>query len=269
MQQQAMTVVSNRHINADYYRVQLKGTGEGYHYVRPGQFVMLRVLEHADPLLRRPFSIHRLALGPGNALALEILYRVVGQGTQQLAQLTAGGQVDVLGPLGRGFRWQSTWEQIFIVAGGIGVAPMLFLAENLKHQGVDMNRCKVFLGGRSAEDLLCAEDFTALGIDVTLTTDDGSSGDQCLVTHPLDEALAQAAPDVVYACGPMPMLQCLIEIPGKYNIPCQVSIETQMACGVGACLGCAVESQDAAEGYLHACVDGPVFDVQQLNWELH
>lgn len=106
-----------------------------------------------------------------------------------------------------------------------------------------MSRCRMFLGGRSKDDLLCGEDFEALGIPVQCTTDDGSAGDQCLVTHPLEISTVTSPPDIIYACGPLPMLACIVGISDKYNVSCQVSIESMMACGMGACLGCAVEKE--------------------------
>jgi dihydroorotate dehydrogenase electron transfer subunit len=113
---------------------------------------------------------------------------------------------------------------------------------------------------------LCCNEFLELGASVITTTDDGSDGDQCLVTHPLEKAMGITSPDVIVACGPMEMLACVVGIAEKYQVPCQVSIETMMACGMGACLGCAVETRIDAEHYLHACVDGPVFSADELKF---
>ena len=127
-----------------------------------------------------------------------------------------------------------------------------------------MPACRLFLGGRGQEDLLCVVDFERLGIPVVLTTDDGSRGDQCLVTNPLEEAIRRDPPDLVMACGPEAMLACVLGIVGAQRIACQVSIETMMACGIGACLGCAVRGRQDASRYLHACLDGPVFDAAEI-----
>ena len=110
------------------------------------------------------------------------------------------------------------------------------------------------------------EDFNQLGIAVQTTTDDGSAGDQCLVTHPVEELIAASKPDLLVACGPMGMLACTVGIAEKYEVPCQVSIETMMACGMGACLGCAVEGLEQPDRFLHACLDGPVFDASELKF---
>ena len=172
--------------------------------------------------------------------------------------------VDILGPLGTGFIIPPQTGTLHVVAGGIGVAPMVFLASELQRNNFDFSNSRVFIGGRSKEDLLCRNDFIQLGIKVDTTTDDGSAGDQCLVTHPLEAAVDDRRPDLIVACGPMAMLGCVIGIAEKHHIPCQVSIETMMACGMGACLGCAVEGRSDQSGYLHACLDGPVFDAADL-----
>jgi dihydroorotate dehydrogenase electron transfer subunit len=225
---------------------------------------MLRLPEQSAPLLRRPFSIHRLITTGGRTTGIEILYKVVGKGTLQLSGCSPGDIVDVLGPLGNGFTLSDQHRRIAIVAGGIGVAPMLFLALALKKRAVNQHKCTVFLGGRTMDDLLCREDFEQLKLDIHLTTDDGSEGDQCLVTHPLEMAMEQQTADVIYACGPWEMLQCVVGIAEKHSIPCQVSIETIMACGMGACLGCAVAKKGDSSKYMHVCMDGPVFNAEIL-----
>jgi len=120
----------------------------------------------------------------------------------------------------------------------------------------------VFLGGRSKDDLLCSDDFLHMGMKIHITTDDGSVGNRCFVTHPLEIALEKNLPDIIYACGPLEMLKCVAGISEKHTVPCQISIETIMACGMGACLGCAVERKETSVSYMHVCLDGPVFDVR-------
>jgi dihydroorotate dehydrogenase electron transfer subunit len=217
-----------------------------------------------DPLLRRPFSIHKLISNHGQTDRVELLYKVVGAGTELLSQLVPGDRIDVLGPLGNGFILPDHAHRFLIVAGGMGVAPMPFLISHLIEKGVDLSSCKFFLGAKSKDDLLCRQEFVDLGISVHTTTDDGSFGDQCLITDPLEIEITQNMPDVIYACGPMEMLACVVGIAEKHHISCQVSIETMMACGMGACLGCAVESRDQSQKYFHACLDGPVFDARLL-----
>jgi dihydroorotate dehydrogenase electron transfer subunit len=256
-------ILWNKRISTDCYKIGLT-CSETYSMAKPGQFVMLRLSGHTDPLLRRPFSIHNLITSGGKTEGFELLYKVVGKGTALLSQQRPGGTADILGPLGTGFIIPRPTSEIHIVAGGIGVAPLVFLASQLYRQNFDFSNCRVFIGGRSKEDLLCGDDFIEMGLRVDTSTDDGSAGNQCLVTHPLEEALEQHRPQLIVACGPMAMLACVIGIAEKHRIPCQVSIETRMACGMGACLGCAVEGRADRGHYLHACLDGPVFDAADV-----
>jgi dihydroorotate dehydrogenase electron transfer subunit len=232
----------------------------------PGQFVMVQAGVQQPPLLRRPFSILGLMEGHGRAEGIELLVKVVGPGTRRLTGMGVGESVSLLGPLGHGFRVGASDRQIYLAAGGIGVAPIRFLAGELMAKGVPSENCRVFLGGRSHIDLLCGEEFRAWGIAVTLTTDDGSAGDQCLVTDPLETAIQEHRPDVVCACGPRGMLACIAGIVERHKVRCQLSIETMMACGMGVCLGCAVESRKQQESYLHACIHGPVFNAEELKF---
>ena len=263
MFQQLSKVLFNEKVAPAYYKIGLS-CSEHYSTAKPGQFIMLRVAGQAEPLLRRPFSIHNLIASNGAAEGLELLYKVVGKGTAALALKKPGDIVDILGPLGTSFKVPRGARHIYIAGGGIGIAPLFFLASQLRRQNVDLSNCRVFIGGRTQEDLLCLGDFAQLGLNLQCTTDDGSAGDQCLVTHPLEMAVERLAPDIIAACGPMAMLACIIGIAEKYGVLCQVSIETMMACGMGACLGCAVEGREHRDRYLHACLDGPVFDAAML-----
>lgn len=263
MRQQMATVLYNRPLGAGHRRLGLRASLDAWG-ARPGQFVMLRVGDRLDPLLRRPFSVHRLLAERGRPVGLELLYRVVGRGTAILAGCRQGDRLDLLGPLGRGFSLPEGLRRAWVVGGGIGVAPLLMLAEAIVDRIGRPEDCHVFLGARAEEELLCREDFRALGVRLTLTTDDGSAGDQCLVTHPVEAALVDGAPEMLYACGPVGMLACVAGIARRRGIPCQVSLEAHMACGLGACLGCAVPARGEAGGFLHACMDGPVFDIEQI-----
>jgi dihydroorotate dehydrogenase electron transfer subunit len=225
---------------------------------------MVRFPQQIDPLLPRPFSIHRLIKQAGVTTGLELLYKVVGKGTQALSLRQPGDHLSLTGPLGRGFAVPVDVAHIKIVAGGIGVAPMIFFLDYLIEHKHDLAGVEVFLGGRSKADLLCLDEFAALGVPVHMTTDDGSSGNQCLVTDPLEIAVVEKRPDIIFACGPMEMLACVAGIADKHGVACQVSIETMMACGMGACLGCAVAGRKSSDKYLHACLNGPVFDIREL-----
>ena len=262
--QERVQVVSNTPVGTGYFRIRVS-CQDRYTKATPGQFVMVRLIDQIDPLLPRPFSIHRLIQKDGVATGIELLYKVVGKGTHALSLRQPGDYLDLTGPLGNGFTTPGKVGQIKIVAGGIGVAPMIFLVEYLKEQTRGPADVQVFLGGRSKADLLCLEEFSALGVPVHTTTDDGSSGEHCLVTDPLDSAVTENKPDIIYACGPLEMLACVAGIADKHRVFCQVSIETMMACGMGACLGCAVVRRNHTDTYLHACLDGPVFDTKAIS----
>ncbi len=256
-------VVSNSCLKGSCYKLILKAPFDVT--VLPGQFLMIRPggsPGSSDPLLPRPFSIHRIN-PDGN---IEVLYKVVGKGTSLLAQTEEGEEIGILGPLGNGFTIDSgdTSGEILIVAGGIGVAPMLGLAETLKTTCPGkMNR--VFLGGRGEADLLCIEELKAVSTEVILATNDGSVGFKGYVTEALEKHLSRSfriphsAPrTTLYACGPTPMLQRILEITKPLNIETYFSLEANMACGIGVCMGCAVKKKGG--GYYLVCKDGPVFE---------
>lgn len=262
MIQTAATVLYNAKLGSSYGRIGLS-CGRAFVRSKPGQFVILGFPETLHPLLRRPFSIHRQIDPEGSSGGIELLYKMVGPATQQLSRVTAGQSVSLLGPLGSAFVLPPGTRRLYLAAGGVGVAPLLFFAEHLSRHDSPLE-CRLFLGGRSRDDLLCTEDFERLGIAVVPTTDDGTCGDHCLVTAPLAEAIRRAPPDLVLACGPREMLTCVLGIVRQHCIRCQVSIETMMACGMGACLGCAVKGQRDETRFLHACMDGPVFDAEEI-----
>jgi dihydroorotate dehydrogenase electron transfer subunit len=244
---------------AGYYKIGLSCNGE-YKNAQPGQFVMLRFLSNSATLLRRPFSIHNLIEFDGRITGLEILIKVVGNFTRALAASRAGDPIDILGPLGKGFTCREDVDHVFMVSGGIGVAPMPFLAKRLNSLRKKTSQCVGFIGGRNETDILCQPEFGDRIKELTVSTEDGTRGVKGMITGPLENALEQTTPDMIYACGPMPMLRAVATLARKYGVPCEVSIETMMACGFGACMGCAVESKASPQKYLHACKDGPVFD---------
>ncbi len=225
----------------------------------PGQFVMVRLPDRHIPLLRRPFSVHNRLVEGDEVCGFELLYKVVGQGTRAMSGLGAGDFLDVLGPLGNGFTCPEGLGRVFLVAGGVGVACLWYLALFLReHKGV---RCTVFLGGRSASDILCQEEFNSMDGKSYITTEDGSLGQKGVITSLVHKTLeVDRKPDIIYACGPTAMLKAVSDIAATHSVRCQISLETAMACGFGVCLGCAVQKSDGSGDYLHACTDGPVFD---------
>ncbi len=232
--------------------------------IYPGQFVMLRVSKGLDPLLRRPFGIYDVldAEKKGQGLSgegIEILYRVKGRGTAIMSGWSEGDEVDLLGPLGRGFPGPEKEARAVMVAGGVGIAPLYLLART-----VDKG---VFLfGARSRDEASLAADLNKLSIESKVATEDGSTGVKGLVTDLLEEELEEGGA-VVYACGPTGMLKAVAAIAERRRVRCFVSLEKHMACGMGACLGCAVKDMEKETHYRMVCSDGPVFDSKSIDWE--
>jgi dihydroorotate dehydrogenase electron transfer subunit len=257
MFQENVEILSNQVIAPGYYKM-IVSSPRIAKKMEPGQFLHVRCSENYSPLLRRPFSIH--ARLDNSSFAL--LYKVVGRGTETLSRCRSRDRLDVLGPLGRGFRISSNKGRVLIVAGGIGVAPFLFLAQTFKETGVEAT---LLLGAGTKDALLSVSDFKELGIKVLIATEDGTAGKKGYVSDIFEESLlAQNKPvTTVYACGPREMLKRVAVISGIYGIPCQVSLEEAMACGVGACLSCVVLTNS---GYKKVCSDGPVFDGGEMVW---
>lgn len=228
---------------------------------KPGQFVMVKVGIGKDPLLRRPFSVHQVS-DDGN---IQIYFKVVGKGTEILANLRERQELSILGPLGRGFRLE-TGKKAVIVAGGLGIAPMLFLAKELCRRKQNPAEVRLLLGARHKAELEpILDDFQQLGQPLLCASDDGSIGHHGLVTELLVAGNLDGE-SVIYACGPEPMLARIAIIARDRTIACQVSVETAMACGMGACLGC---NRKGADGnYTHVCLNGPVYDAKELLWTL-
>jgi dihydroorotate dehydrogenase electron transfer subunit len=229
---------------------------------KPGQFVMIRVSPGTDPLLRRPFSI----CGARGEDTVLVLYRVVGRGTELMSRFLPGQGVPVLGPLGRGFDLPKTGGRSLLVAGGIGLAPLAFLAGSLKLEEVKMAAGFATAGEAVPWDRLGLE-----GLKVSVAPDDGTLGHHGLVTE-LMETILDGDPEIstsVFACGPHAMLRRVSAIARDRGVRCQVSLEAHMACGVGACQGCALKAASGGRRpYLHVCQDGPVFDARDLDWEV-
>ncbi len=226
---------------------------------RPGQFVMIRAGNAQDPLLRRPFSICRV-----QGHKMQVLYRVVGRGTRALSEKRAGEFLSVVGPLGRGFRFPGRKRQVILTGGGMGIAPLAFAAQSVRPR-----HHRFLVGFGSAEQMM---DTRLLGlnrqINMVLATEDGSAGQKGLVTELLENELAVSKRATVFACGPTAMLKAVAAMTSRWNTPCQVSLESAMACGLGACQGCAVTAAPGkGRSYWHVCQDGPVFDADDLDWE--
>jgi len=227
---------------------------------RPGQFVHLRVPTLPDTALRRPFSICLASEG-----TIHILYKEVGIGTAALAALPEGTTVSLIGPLGNGFPVPAADALPLLVGGGYGVAPLLFLATSLKRPGI------LFVGGRTAADILLTDEFTALGWEVQIATEDGSRGTTGLVTTALDTWLDQHGqqPAEWFACGPDGLLRAVGDRAIAHNCRAWLSLDKHMGCGIGACLACVQRLQrpDGSQYLGRVCRDGPIFEAREIVWE--
>lgn len=257
-------VLENREVMPGYFTMTLS-CDDIAKAAQPGQFVMVRTGLSNHPLLRRPFSVHDVFKGNHGKKFLSILYNVVGHGTKKMSLCLAGDALQVLGPLGKGFLPDSDAKQNILVAGGIGIAPLVFFARRLA-KDFSPQSCSVILGAKTKNDILCLEFLEEMGVSVQIATENGSLGKKGLVTDLLEDEIRKAAGLRISACGPMPMLKAVAKMARLAQIPCQVSIESIMACGMGACLGCAVPKIGDQNKYFHACTDGPVFDASRL-WE--
>ena len=254
--QEKSIVQSIERLSPSFYRLTLEAPQIAAE-AQPGQFVMVACGATLDPLLRRPISIHQCS----DDGCLQLVFKVVGRGTQLLSAIRAGQTLDLLGPLGRGFRLTS--GPVALIGGGIGIAPLLFLAKALKQANQGNAPCRVLLGAQNGEELEpLAASFATLGCDVELATDDGSLGRHGLITDLLPAHLPGLSK--AYACGPHPMMAAVAKLCAAAEVACEVSLEAHMACGLGACLGCAVEGADGR--YKHVCKHGPVFKAEEASW---
>lgn len=264
-------VLANQEISPGYFRMRILAPGVAAQ-AHPGQFLMLRPEQALPTMLRRPFGIFRTGCQPAECDVLppreylEILYKVVGQGTAVLSELHQGDRVELLGPLGRGFDFGASGREKILVGGGIGLVPLFMLAEALLAAG---HPVRLLMGGRTRDDILAVTEFERLGVETYVSTDDGSLGEEGLVTQVLVRKLDTYPQAEVFACGPTPMLCAVHDICAARGVPLQVSLEAHMACGVGACLGCVVKGAGHSEQeprYLCTCKAGPVFRAEQLDW---
>lgn len=249
MREQIGKVLLNEKVAKDMYLLELS-LEEPFLDIRPGQFLMVKIGTDLDPLLRRPFSVYKIS-----NKNLWILYKVVGRGTLLMTGLSKGTEVPLMGPLGNGFEINAQHLPV-LVAGGIGIAGMGGLAQSLTK--------KIYVAGfRTREEIPLS---LLEGDDVILTCEEGSLGIKGTVIDGLREAFRTRNVErpYVYACGSIGMLKAVYEFCKSLTIPCQVLIESRMACGVGACQGCVIPTDS---GYKRVCKEGPVFKVDEILWD--
>lgn len=250
-----LKVLSNERLNELHFLLEFE-VGEPFPDFQPGQFAELKVADCPDVFLRRPISIHDV---DEHKKTLSMLIKIVGEGSKKLSTLVAGESVNVVLPLGQGFNIQpKTQKKLLLVGGGCGVAPLLYLAKKLHAGGYKLT---TLIGGKSQSDILRSDAYLPFG-DLAIMTEDGSCGDQGLVTD--NRLLKDQLNDFgfVYACGPNGMMKAIGELASSAGIPCEVSLENLMACGIGACLCCTAPT---SFGNMRTCVEGPVFDVTVLS----
>jgi dihydroorotate dehydrogenase electron transfer subunit len=238
--------------------------------IKPGQFIMLKVSDTNSPLLRRPFSVYKSY--PKHHAVEEkrgrfiILYKKVGLGTRKMTEMGKGQKVDMIGPLGNGFTLPApSSSDIILIGGGMGIVSLYPLAETFRTKNL-----LVFIGGKTRDDILCVGDFKKLTPNILIATEDGSLGFKGTVIDLLlsqRKKIKREGRHFIYSCGPLAMLRELGKAIDPTKFFCEVSLETRMACGFGACWGCVVRTNDPKTAYQRVCREGPVFNLGNIVWE--
>ena len=243
-------LLENKKVNGKYFKLVFHSPNLSKN-IKPGQFLHVRVNQGQDPFLRRPFSYFRASSGK-----VEILYEVLGQGTSILSGKKKGDVLRVMGPLGNAFTRDLGKKKRILVAGGVGVPPLVFLAEKY-------STAYLLIGTKSKAELMPKSELKKVRAKVLCSTEDGSYGTEGRVTLLLEEILKKQHPGefFIQTCGPKPMMESVIMIAAKYGVEGEASWDESMACGVGACLGCMVKTRG---GLKRACADGPVFKFEDL-----
>lgn len=266
-------VIKQNEVSRGYFRLTLAAP-EVAVAARPGQFLHVSCGKTYDPLLRRPVSIHAVDRQKGE---VSLLYRVAGRGTTLLSGQKEGESISILGPLGNGFTKPAGNENVFVVAGGIGVAPLYFFLQELSELN---HNATVLLGASTKEQLICVKEIKDLGHTVLPATDDGSTGHHGTVVELFDlysriplHSCGDYNPDeeltgLVYGCGPAAMLKELCDAIQENGFSGEISLEERMGCGVGACLSCVCKTKDGMDGfrYRRVCAEGPVFPAAEVVW---
>lgn len=228
---------------------------------KQGQFIEIRVSDNVEPFLRRPISIHNMDKENG---ILEFIFQVKGKGTKILSEKVEGDHIDIIGPLGHGTFEYNNFQNIAIIGGGIGVFPLYELAKNAKNDSKNVN---IYLGFRNKDFVVLEDEFKELANKLILTTDDGSYAEKGFAIDFLKKDVEDGKIDCIFACGPLPMLKAVRNYAIEKNIPCQISLEEKMGCGLGVCLGCAVKTAESSSEnpeYVHVCKVGPVFEAKDV-----
>jgi dihydroorotate dehydrogenase electron transfer subunit len=264
----AAEVLSNTHLSSDYNVLALAAP-EIAERAMPGQFVMVKAGDRLEPLLRRPFSVFEILREQGKPIGVSLLSKKIGPSTHLLFDAKPGDRVQCLGPLGRPFAPVASPDEAWMVAGGVGLAPFATLAETLRAKGIQTT---LYYGARRAAELFFLDWFERLGVQLQLTTEDGSRGERGRVTLPLERALKarpQNAAVMIYACGPEPMLAAVAKLAAAHGRPSQVSVERVMGCGLGGCYSCVIpiKTSGGKPHHVRSCIAGPVFRGDEIQWQ--
>lgn len=258
--QQQAKLIKKEQLNQDIYKFSVKAP-EIVKEAKPGNFIEIRVSDQTEPFLRRPISIYNLEKETG---ILEFIFQIKGKGTEILAKKEENELIDIIGPLGYGTFKYDQYKNLGIIGGGIGVFPLYELAKCAKNDNKNVN---TYLGFRNKEYVVLENEFKKVSDYLTITTDDGSYAKQGFAINFLEKDIEEGKIDAIYACGPLPMLKAVQKLAIEKEIPCQISLEEKMGCGLGVCLGCAVKtsksSKDVPE-YWHVCKAGPVFQAKDV-----
>ncbi|MDO4586166.1 MAG: dihydroorotate dehydrogenase electron transfer subunit [Planctomycetia bacterium] len=277
-------VTENRKIAEKTWRISLKAP-DFIPLISSGQFVMLRLIQRNDPLLGRPFAIYSIDL---QTETVDIVYLTVGKMTQQLTEIRPGDRLELWGPLGNGWNeMKKSWtrsncpEHLIMVAGGIGQTPFYLLSQEILAENQNSEKAirtfpsklSLLFGAQTKSRFSCLDDFERLGIDVHLTTEDGSAGQKGLITSIIPNIVEKSgcseAKTVIAACGPHPLLKAVALLAQNQKMECWTSLESSMACGLGICFSCVIKYRDdqGQWDYRRTCVDGPVFNAARLCWD--
>jgi dihydroorotate dehydrogenase electron transfer subunit len=284
LQHGTVAVIENTILARDTYRIRVE-CPEIAGRIVPGQFLMLRMQAGNDPLLGRPFALYDILRDEdGSPRWIDIVYLTIGKMTKRLAEVVPGEMLEIWGPLGNGFAPEPA-DHLLMVAGGIGQTPFVALAK--EYLGLELygqfcgngtvsrskakaKKVTLCYGAKSAAYLAGMEDFRKHGVHVRLSTDDGSAGHRGLVTELIEPAASSEKGTCrIVCCGPEPMLGAVSKIAAQLGIPCQVSLETPMACGIGICFSCVTKIRDADGNwdYRRTCVEGPIFDAASVEFD--
>ncbi|MCL2155856.1 MAG: dihydroorotate dehydrogenase electron transfer subunit [Leptospirales bacterium] len=237
-------------LSKDHYLLKIEMKETDFY---PGQFINIKASHNTDPLLRRPISIFD---AEGNTIS--IVVRVIGKGTELISRMEPG-DIDIIGPLGKGFTIEKN-KNVLLIGGGVGNAPLYYLMKILKQEGTKIT---YIYSVRNKDFIFEKNKYQALADDFIITTDDGSEGIKGIAIYVSKDKISSKNYDRIYCCGPDPMMEKVVQI-ADISTPVEISVENYFGCGVGICVGCTI---DTIEGYKRACIDGPVFDARTILWD--